>query len=216
MKHRADPYDAGASSARLLNILLLLGTLACYFVAGGAEADDGRAKDTWADNTYLGQLSTNPYNADSTSNPYGAGNPYDANSINNPYGEYGSPYSNKSATNPYATDAPKLYDDNGNYRGRLSANPYDAESTSNPYGQYGSPYSADSINNPYGAGNPYRADSPTNPYGHGLGIYDGESEGPADDTVDVFEADDWSAPSQVSPLESFSTYDGDYDYGYED
>ncbi len=56
---------------------------------------------------------------------------------------------------PYATDAPKRYDQNGNYRGRLSSNPYDPDSTSNPYGRYGNPYSADSINNPYGASNPF-------------------------------------------------------------
>ena len=68
---------------------------------------------------------------------------------------YGSPYSNSSATNPYTTNAPKIYDKQGNYRGRLSKNPYDPESVSNPYGRYGSPYSSDSINNPYGAGNPY-------------------------------------------------------------
>ena len=118
----------------------------------------------------LGNLSTNPYAPDSISNPYGAGNPYDRNSVNNPYGRYGSPYSNQSTTNPYATDAPKLYDQQGNYRGRLSTNPYDRDSTSNPYGRYGSPYSRDSINNPYGAGNPYKRDSPTNPYGTGWEI----------------------------------------------
>ena len=56
------------------------------------------------------------------------------------------------SANPYATDAPKLYDEEGNYRGKLSANPYDPESVSNPYGRYGSEHSADSINNPYGAG----------------------------------------------------------------
>lgn len=96
-----------------------------------------------------------PYDPRCIDNPYGAGNPYNPNSITNPYGPYGSPYSNKSATNPYATDAPKLYDSQGKYLGRLSANPYDPDSTSNPYGRYGSPYSPDSINNPYGAGNPY-------------------------------------------------------------
>ncbi len=96
-----------------------------------------------------------PYDQNCLNNPYGAGSPYKANGLKNPYSQYGSPYSNKSATNPYATDAPKLYDSNGNYRGRLSNNPYDADSTSNPYGRYGNPYSADSINNPYGAGNPY-------------------------------------------------------------
>lgn len=98
---------------------------------------------------------TCPYDPRCVNNPYGAGSPYDPDSINNPYGQYGSPYSNKSANNPYATDAPKLYDSEGNYRGRLSSNPYDPDSTANPYGRYGSPYSPDSINNPYGAGNPY-------------------------------------------------------------
>ena len=35
---------------------------------------------------YLGNLSSNPYDADSTSNPYGAGSPYNPDSPNNPYG----------------------------------------------------------------------------------------------------------------------------------
>jgi hypothetical protein len=96
-----------------------------------------------------------PYDPNCLNNPYGAGSPYKADGLNNPYSDYGSPYSNKSHTNPYATDAPKLYDSQGNYRGRLSNNPYDPDSTSNPYGRYGSQYSPDSINNPYGAGNPY-------------------------------------------------------------
>lgn len=64
----------------------------------------------------------------------------------------GNPYSNQSPNNPYATDAPRIYDSQGNYRGRLSTNPYEADSTSNPYGRYGSPYSPDSINNPYATG----------------------------------------------------------------
>lgn len=81
--------------------------------------------------------------------PSQATNPYGANSVTNPYSPMGSPYSNTSATNPYATQAPKLVDQNGNYRGNLSANPYDANSTSNPYGRYGSQYSPDSVNNPY-------------------------------------------------------------------
>lgn len=120
---------------------------------------------------YIGNLSSNPYDPNSTTNQYGAGIQYDSNSINNPYGQYGSKYSNQSATNPYATDAPKLYDSQGNYRGRLSGNPYDPESTSNPYGRYGSKYSPDSINNPYGAGSQFNQDSPNNPYGQGLSIY---------------------------------------------
>jgi hypothetical protein len=121
---------------------------------------------------YLGKLSENPYNADSTSNAYGQyGSEYSTDSINNSYGQYGSKYSNDSATNPYATNPPKLYDSDGNYRGNLSSNKYDPDSISNPYGRYGSEYSSDSINNSYGAGSPYRADSPTNRYGEGLSIY---------------------------------------------
>lgn len=125
---------------------------------------------------HLGNLSANPYGQKSTSNPYGGGNPYDSKSVSNPYGQYGSEYSNKSANNPYATDAPKLYDSQGNYRGKLSSNPYDPDSTSNPYGRYGSKYSPDSIKNPYGAGNPYSSDSPSNPYGKGLKIIGSDDE----------------------------------------
>ena len=98
---------------------------------------------------------TNSYSPNSLSNPYGAGSPYKADGLMNPYSRYGSEHSNESWRNPYATNAPKLYDSDGNYRGRLSSNPYDPDSTSNPYGRYGNPYSSDSINNPYGAGNPY-------------------------------------------------------------
>jgi hypothetical protein len=99
-----------------------------------------------------------PYDQNCLNNPYGAGSQYKADGLNNPNSQYGSPYSNKSHTNPYATDAPKLYDSKGNYRGKLSNNPYDPDSISNPYGKYGNKYSPDSINNPYGAGNPYSSE----------------------------------------------------------
>lgn len=79
-----------------------------------------------------GNLSRNRYDPNSTANPYGAGNPYDPNSINNPYGRYGSKYSPDSANNPYATNAPRLYDADGNSRGRLSTNPYDPDSDIEP------------------------------------------------------------------------------------
>jgi hypothetical protein len=65
---------------------------------------------------------------------------------------------------------PRLYDQQGTYRGNLSTNQFDPDSTSNPYGRYGNPYSPDSLNNQFGAGNPYRSDSPTNPYGRGWRI----------------------------------------------
>ena len=52
---------------------------------------------------YLGNLSANEYDPNSTANQYGAGSPYSSNSVTNEFGLYGSPYSNQSATNPYAT-----------------------------------------------------------------------------------------------------------------
>lgn len=56
------------------------------------------------DGKYLGTASSNPYDPESISNPYGQyGSPYSPDSVNNPYGQYGSPYSNDSANNPYAT-----------------------------------------------------------------------------------------------------------------
>jgi hypothetical protein len=63
---------------------------------------------------YLGNLSANRYDPNSTSNSYGRyGSPYSPDSINNPYGRYGSPYSNESVNNPYATNPPRLYQHNG-------------------------------------------------------------------------------------------------------
>lgn len=98
---------------------------------------------------------TCPYDSRCLNNPYGAGSPYKANGLMNPYSQNGSTYSNKSWTNPYATNAPRIYDSQGNYRGRLSVNKYDPDSVSNPYGRFGNPYLPQSIKNPYGAGNSY-------------------------------------------------------------
>ena len=51
---------------------------------------------------YHGRLSTNRFDADSTSNPFGRyGSPFSPDSINNPYGRFGSPYSPDSPNNPY-------------------------------------------------------------------------------------------------------------------
>jgi len=119
---------------------------------------------------YLGQLGGSEFNFNSTKNEFGLGSPFRPNGINNSFGVYGSEFSDRSARNPFAHNTPKLFDNQGNYRGKLSANPYDADSISNPYGRYGSPYSPDSINNPYGAGSEFRYDSPNNPYGPGWRI----------------------------------------------
>ena len=96
-----------------------------------------------------------PYDPSCLNNPFGAGSPFKADGLMNPYSEYGSQYSNKSWTNPYATNAPKIYDEMGNYKGRLSSNPYDPESISNPFGQYGNMYSPDSILNPFSTSQEY-------------------------------------------------------------
>ncbi len=56
---------------------------------------------------YLGNLSANKFDENSTSNQYGRyGSPYSPDSINNKYSAHGSPYSNQSVNNPYATQAP--------------------------------------------------------------------------------------------------------------
>lgn len=61
------------------------------------------------DGTYLGKLSSNQYDPDSVSNPYGRyGSRYSPDSINNPYGQYGSRYSNQSPNNPYAMQPPTI------------------------------------------------------------------------------------------------------------
>lgn len=127
----------------------------------------------------LGNLSANPFGFDSTANPFGAGSPFAPDGINNPFSPYGSPFSNRSATNPFATDAPRLYDQQGNYRGELSANPFDPDSTSNQFGRYGSPYSPDSINNPFGAGSPFKADCRTIPTAAAGGSKDDKSVCPS-------------------------------------
>ena len=59
------------------------------------------------DGTFLGVDSANPYDLDSTSNPFGLyGSAYSANSVNNPYSLYGSEYSTESATNTYLVSEP--------------------------------------------------------------------------------------------------------------
>ena len=119
---------------------------------------------------YLGNLSENEFDPNSTSNRYGQyGSPYAPHGINNPYSSYGSPYAPDGVRNSYTFGGPSIYARDGTYLGRLNSNPYDPESVSNPYGRYGSRYSPNSINNPYGAyGSPYSTLSPTNPYLSGL------------------------------------------------
>ena len=89
---------------------IAFGTLFFVLSVGAAAAQAGGPPQIYSPNgKYLGNLSSNPYDPNSVSNPYGTyGSPYSPNSIRNPYGQYGSPYSNTSPTNPYATQAPIL------------------------------------------------------------------------------------------------------------
>lgn len=119
---------------------------------------------------YLGDLSVNELNPNSIFNDVGPYGNLSPTSPRNPVGIYGSPVSPYSATNPLATDAPRLYDQQGNYRGKLSTNQFDPDSVSNPLGRYGSSLSPDSLNNPFGAGNQLDPQSPKNPYGRGWRI----------------------------------------------
>lgn len=100
------------------------------------------------DGAYLGKLSTDRYDPESISNPYGQYGSRYGNSVNNPYGQYGSRYSPQGAANPYGMEAPRIYGPDGAYLGKLSTNRYDPDSISNPYGRYGSRY-GDTVNNPY-------------------------------------------------------------------
>ena len=93
------------------------------------------AAPAWAE--VLGELSANPYNPDSSSNPFGAGGPFKPDGLNNPFSPYGNPFSNQSTTNPYATDAPRLYDQQGQYRGKLSTNPVGLSGSSGSFSFFG-------------------------------------------------------------------------------
>ena len=91
------------------NILILLAVL----ISGTVQADPPQLRDRQT-GKYLGNLSANPYDPNSVSNPHGQyGSEYSQDSINNPHGQYGSSYSNDSANNPYATNPPAIYDNDG-------------------------------------------------------------------------------------------------------
>jgi hypothetical protein len=91
----------------------LLGTIVFGLLAIPAFAQQAQC---------LGTLSSNPYDVESVSNPYGThGSAYSPTSINNPYGQYGNRYSPLSINNPSAANAPRLYASDGTYLGKLSA-----------------------------------------------------------------------------------------------
>lgn len=96
----------GVKSPLILKEMLMkifIAVFAMLLLCGSCYAVSLYAKDE----TYLGELSSNSYDPNSTSNPYGVyGSPYSSTSINNPYGVYGSKYSPLSPNNPYAKSNP--------------------------------------------------------------------------------------------------------------
>ena len=123
------------------------------------------SSSAYAEQKYLGKLSTNRVASDSTSNPVGQyGSTVSSTSINNSVGQFGSSVSPNSARNPIATNTPKLYSQDGKYLGKVSSNTLDPDSISNPAGRYGSPVSPDSVNNPVGRyGSTVSSESANNP-----------------------------------------------------
>ena len=88
----------------------IIATLISLFIATAASASPPILIDQKT-GQYLGNLSTNPNDPDSVSNPHGRyGSKDSEDSINNPDGKYGSPQSNNSLSNPYATNPPIVLD----------------------------------------------------------------------------------------------------------
>jgi hypothetical protein len=88
----------------MLKYLFMLATLGMIMTSSMTSAVELRDPET---GKFLGNLSSNQYDPDSVSNPYGQyGSKYSPDSVNNPYGEYGSKYSPKSVNNPYAVGSP--------------------------------------------------------------------------------------------------------------
>ena len=78
-------------------VILVLLTI---FILPSAHAEPPHLRDQQA-GKYLGNLSANPYDPDSTSNQFGRyGSPFSPDSINNQFGA-GSPYRPDSPNNPY-------------------------------------------------------------------------------------------------------------------
>jgi hypothetical protein len=90
----------------LITALILVGAI----FALSSESEARSPYLVSPDGTYLGNLSANKFDPNSTSNPFGVyGSKFSSKSVNNPFGAYGSKFSNKSANNPYATSAPRVY-----------------------------------------------------------------------------------------------------------
>lgn len=75
--------------------------------------------------TFLGKLTTDKYDSESISNPYGNyGSKYSDTSIFYKYGDYGSNYGEESVFYKYASEPPIIVDSNGKFIAYLTANEY--------------------------------------------------------------------------------------------
>ena len=150
-------YSRNLNSMRRIALSLTV----IFFGSALLFAQTDQEKKPLRSGEYLGKLSANPYDPESTSNPFGLyGSPYSPKSVKNPYNRHGF-----DAQNPYSVKGPKIVGKDGRYLGRLNRNKYHPESISNPYGIYGSKYSPSSVKNPFGVyGSKYSPFSATNPY----------------------------------------------------
>lgn len=75
------------------------------------------------DDTFLGDIDSNPFNADSIANSFGTyGNRFSATSIWNEFGTYGSSFSALSPWNSFARTPPSVFLEDGTFAGYLTVN----------------------------------------------------------------------------------------------
>ena len=93
------PRIAGQVRSRAHYTCYLLLLLILAFVPPASQANPPVL--VAEDGTFLGVVSANPFDLNSTSNPFGTyGSEYSANSINNPYSVYGSDGSLERSRDP--------------------------------------------------------------------------------------------------------------------
>lgn len=104
----SQPYNPSATPSVSQSV-----TVAMPAVSGIFQQFEG-AKIVAQDGKFLGVISSNRFDAQSISNPYGDhGSKYSASSIFNQYGDYGSPYAEYSPWNPYSQKPPFILATNG-------------------------------------------------------------------------------------------------------
>jgi len=84
-------------------------------------------------NTYLGCLNCNEFIQDSVFNQFGTFGPFRNPSMMNQFNTYGSSFSNLSACNTFATDPPRVFDQNGTYYGTLTVNQFAINRIQSPF-----------------------------------------------------------------------------------